>query len=279
MPGTWFLPSDFTFTTEGPLRLSMVIPHWSRPTTVFAEMGSGSSSAVTLPAVKTTVERNRAFNRSKPRSNSVGMWAKFEGLASGLANTETGKSRITDYSTTDHKIRTFVDPLMPETVSTIANLPTVQKRINSGMFGKRAVYVVTGLRIATSSFTVTEEDSSNLSIEVEGSGPASGTTPVEVGGKIKHESGKTAMNSYDTAPGIVLAYQIHVIRTRRAGVETELFSHTSGFLTGEGGQKEDPLVVVDATKEEIDEDLEEEIDYESAQIGEDETCIYLLPKA
>ncbi|EUC41825.1 hypothetical protein COCMIDRAFT_40034 [Bipolaris oryzae ATCC 44560] len=238
MPGTWFLPSDFTFTTEGPLRLGMVIPHWSRPTTVLAEMGSGNNSAVTLPTIKITVERNRAFNRSKSRSDSVGMWAKFEGLASVLANTETGKSRITDY-----------------------------------------MYVVTGLRIATSSFTVTEEDSSNFSIEAEGSGPASGTTPVEVGGKIKHQSGKTAMNSYDTAPGIVFAYQLNVIRTRRAGVETELFSHKSSFLTGEGGKKEDPLVIVDATKEEIDEDLEEDVEYDSAEVGEDETCIYLLPKS
>jgi hypothetical protein len=279
MPGTWFLPPDFTFTTEGPLRLGMVVPHWSRPTTVLAEMGSGNSSAIALPAVKTIVERNRAFNRSKLRSDSVGLWAKFEGLASASASTEAGKSRTTDYSKTDHEIRSFVDPLMPDTVSATANLPAVQKQINSGVFGKRAVYVVTGLRIATSSFTVTEEDSSNFSVQAEGSGPPSGTIPAEVGGRIKHERGKTATDSYDTAPGIVFAYQLNVIRTRRAGVETELFSHASGFLTGEGGKKEDPLVVVDATKEEIDEDLEEEVEYDSAEIGEDETCIYLLPKA
>jgi hypothetical protein len=77
----------------------------------------------------------------------------------------------------------------------------------------------------------------------------------------------------------VFAYQLNVIRIRRAGVETELFSHASGFLTGEGGKKEDPLVVVDATKEEIDDDLEGEAEYDSADIGEDEIYIYLLPKA
>jgi hypothetical protein len=279
MPGTWFLPADFTFTTEGPLRLGMVISHWSRPTTVLAEMGSGNSSAVALPAVRTILERNRAFNRSKSRSNGVGLWAKFEGLGSASASTEAGKNRTTDYSKSDHELRSFVDPLMPNTVSAIANLPAVQKQINSGMFGKRAVYVVTGLRIATSSFTVTEEVSSNFSVEAEGSGPPSGTIPAEVSGRIRHESRKTAMDSYNTAPGIVFAYQLNVIRIRRAGVETELFSHASSFLTGERGKKEDPLVVVDATKEEIDEDLEEEVEYDSAEIGEDETCIYLLPKA
>lgn len=278
MPGTWFLPTDFTFTTEGPLRLGMVISHWSRPTTVLTEIGSGSSSTIALPAVKTIVERNRAFNRSKLRSDSVGLWAKFEGLASASASAEAGKSHTMDYGQTDHEIHSFVNPLMPEIVSTIANLPVVQKQINSGIIGKRAVYVVTGLRIATSSFTVTEEDSSNLFIEGEGSGPPSGTIAVEFGSKIQHESGKTSTNSYDTAPGIVFAYQLHVIRTRRAGVDTELFSHASGFLTGEEERREDPLVVVNATKEEIDEDLEEEVEYDSVEIGEDETCIYLLPK-
>ncbi|CAN9109546.1 unnamed protein product [Alternaria alternata] len=279
MPGTWFLPADFTFTTEGPLRLGMVISHWSQPTTVLAEIRSGDSSAVTLPTVKTIVERNRGFKRSKSRSDGVGLLAKLEGLASLSANTEAGKHHITEYGETDHEIRSFADPLMPDTVSAIANLPGVQKQINSGMFGKRAVYIVTGLRITMSSFTVTEEDSSNFLVETEGSGPPSGTIPAEVGGGMKHESEKTAMNSYDTAPGIVFAYQLSVIRTRRAGVETELFSHTSAFLTGEGGKKEDPLVVVDATKEEIDEDLEEEVEYESTEIGEDETYVYLLPEA
>jgi hypothetical protein len=37
-------------------------------------------------------------------------------------------------------------------------------------------------------------------------------------------------------------------------------------------------VLVDATKDEIDEDLEEEVEYESAEVGQDETCIYLPPK-
>ncbi|KAH8719539.1 hypothetical protein GQ44DRAFT_775239 [Phaeosphaeriaceae sp. PMI808] len=275
MPGTWFLPVDFTFTADGPLRLGMVIPHWSKPTTVLAEVGSGAASTVTLPATKTIVEPNRAFNRSQSRSDGAGLWAKFEGLASASASADVGKSRSVDYSKTDHEIRFFADPLMPETVGAIANLPAVRAQIDSGMFGKRAVYIVTGLRIATSSFTVTKEDSSNFAVAAEGSGPPSGTVGVEVGARVKHESGTTARDLYDTAPGIVFAYRLNVIRTRRAGVETALFTHQSAFLTGDGGKKEEPLVVVDATRDEIDEDLEEEIVYESAEIGQDETCIYL----
>lgn len=147
------------------------------------------------------------------------------------------------------------------------------------MFGKRPVYVVSGLRIATSSFNVTKKESSNFTIGAEGSGPPSGTTPGQVGGKAKHDNRERVTDSYDTAPGIVFAYQMYVIRTPRAGSETtELFTHESGFLTGDGGEKEEPLLLVDATKEEIDEDLDEEVEYESVQIGDDELCIYLSPK-
>jgi hypothetical protein len=53
-------------------------------------------------------------------------------------------------------------------------------------------------------------------------------------------------------------------------VETELFSHKGAFLTGAQGKREDPLVLVEATKDEIDGDVEDEIEYKSTEIGEDE---------
>lgn len=280
MPGTWFLPPDFTFTPDGPLRLGMVLPHWSRPTTVLADIASstGTPSAIKLPTTKTIIEPNHAHNRSKSRNDSLGLWFKFEGVASTSASTDVGKNRSVDYSKTDHEIRLFQDPLLPDTVGEIANLPAVRAQIDSGMFGKRAVYIVSGLRIATESFTVTKETGSNFAIETEASGPPAGTVPGEIGGKVRHEGQKTVTDSYDTAPGIVFAYRLNVIRTRRPGVETELFSHKSAFLTGSGGREEEPLVLVDATKEEIDEDLEEEVEYESAEVGEDEVCVYVPAK-
>ncbi|KAH8812804.1 hypothetical protein F5884DRAFT_786442 [Xylogone sp. PMI_703] len=275
MPATWFLPPDFTFTTDGPLRLGMVISHWSKPTSVLAVVGSGTASEIKLPAPTTLVEPNHVHSRSKSRSDSLSIWFKFESIASTSASNEIGQSSTIDYSKTDHEIRRFSEPILPDTVTAIANLPAVRAQIDSGMFGKRPVYMVSGLRIATSSFTVTQENSSNVTVEVEGSGPPTGTVPAEVGGTAKHKGEKKVTDSYDTAPGIVFAYQLNVIRTRRAGVETELFSHKSAFLTGAGGTKEEPLIVVEATKDEIDEDLEEEVEYESTEIGEDELCVYI----
>lgn len=277
MPGTWFLPQDFTFTAEGPLRLGQVLRHWTKPTAVLAAIGS-DTEGIKLPATRTHVEPNHAHSQSKERSNSLSLWAKFESIASASTNTDIAKKYSIDYSKTDHEIRSFADPILPEKVAKIANIPTVRKYIDSGRFGKRHVYVVSGLRIATSSFTVTKKESSNFTDETEGFGPPSGTTPGKVGGRVKHDNWERVIDSYDTAPGIVFAYQLHVIRSHRTRSETELFPHKSGFLTGEGGEQEEPLVFVNATKEEIDGDLDEEVEYESMQIGDDELCIYLPPK-
>ena len=41
-------------------------------------------------------------------------------------------------------------------------------------------------------------------------------------------------DSYDAAPEIVFAYRLSVIRTKRAGIEVELFIDEGAFLTGDG---------------------------------------------
>ncbi|KID98433.1 hypothetical protein MAJ_05616, partial [Metarhizium majus ARSEF 297] len=278
MPATWFLLPDFTFTADGPLRLGMVIPHWSRPTTVLADVASGAASDIKLPALKTIIEPNHTHSRSRSRSDNFSLWSKFEGLASASAGAGVGRNNSVDYGRTDHEVRTFRDPLMPETVAAIANLPAVRAQIDSGVFGKRPVYIVSGLRIATSSFTVARGQGSDFTMEAAGSGPPAGTIPAEVGGRMKHEGLAKLTDSYDTASGVVFAYRLCVIRTRRAGVETDMFSHKSAFLGGAGEKEGVPLILVEATKDEIDGDLEEEVEYESAEIGEDELCISVSRK-
>ncbi|KAI8630894.1 hypothetical protein F5Y19DRAFT_38512 [Xylariaceae sp. FL1651] len=275
MAGTWFLLPDFTFTIDGPLRLGMVIPHWSKPTTVLATVGCGAAKEIELPPQTTIVEPNHAHSRSQSRSSGLSTWLTFEGLASVSEGGDLGKSNNINYSETDHEIHCFKDPLTPEMVTAIANLPAVHAQMDSGMFGKRPVYIVSGLRIATSSFTVTKEKGSNFAVEAEASGPPAGTLPVEIGGKVRHDGQKTFTDSYNTAPGIVFAYRLHVIRTRRAGLETGLFSHKSAFLTGAVGEAQEPLILVEATQDEFDGDLEEEVEYESINIGENEVCIHL----
>ncbi|KAI1124014.1 hypothetical protein F5Y10DRAFT_285459 [Nemania abortiva] len=272
MMSMWFLLPDFTFTTEGPLRLGMVIPHWSSPTTVLADLGS-NTSGIKLPPRATTVEPNYFHTRSESRSNNLSIWLKFESLASASAGNNYSKKNIVEYSKADHETHTFKDPLAPEIVAAITNFPTVRAHIESGMFGKRPFYIVTGVRIATSPFKVTKERNSSPTLEAERSGASTGTKPtMAVGGKVGRGSQSTVADSYDRVPDIVFAYQLHVVRTRRAGFETRLYSHRKAFFIGASGKKEE-LIFVEGSTNEIDGDLEENVKYETERIGE-EICVY-----
>jgi hypothetical protein len=200
---------------------------------------------------------------------------QFFAIASASVKTDVGSSASLSYGAVDHQIRSFAEPLTAETALKIAALPVVQQHMASGVFSKRRAYVVSGVRIAKTSFTVKKETGANHTVELSGSGPPiPGPVPLELGASVAHHQEKTVTDSYETAPGIVFAYRVHVIRYKQAGVETELFQSRGAFMSGSGrADDEEPPVVVEGTKEELDEDLEEENDYTETSIGDDDVCI------
>jgi hypothetical protein len=271
---TWFLPPDFTFAADGPLQLGTVITHPKKPTLVLTALSS-SDSGIMLPKTSILTETNHAHDKSHAQSNGFGSWMQFFAVASASVNTDVGSSASLSYSAVDHEIRSFAEPLTAETALKITALPVVQQHMARGMFGKRAVYVVSGVRIAKTSFTVKKETGTNHTVDLTGSGPPiPGPVPLELGASVAHHQEKSVTDSYETAPGIVFAYRVHVIRYKRAGVETELFQSKGAFMTGSGrADDEESPVVVEGTKEELEEDLEEENDYTETSIGDDDVCI------
>lgn len=269
---TWFLPPDFTFTPEGPIKLGTVIAHPSRPTLVLASLPG--DSGIILPKESTIIELNHSHEKSTSRSVSLNILMKFFEVATASAKAEASLKTFESYGIVDHEIRFFVDPFTPSTATAITTLPDVKKHIDKGIFGKKPVYIVTGLRIAKRSFKVKKEIEGNLSGEISGSGPGiEANVPVVVDASLGGSSDRMATDSYDTAPEIVFAYRLSIIRTKRAGVEVELFSDKGAFLTGDGTDVEQPLVVAEATKEEVEEDLEEQVHFETLNVGEDVHCI------
>ncbi|KAJ5532849.1 hypothetical protein N7494_009401 [Penicillium frequentans] len=270
---TWFLPPDFTFTPEGPLRLGTIITHPARPTLVLASLPG--DTGIILPKETTLVEPNHSHEKSISRSHSLNIWANFLEVTSATVKIDTGRQNVESYGTVDHEIRFFADPLTPSVASAITALPDVKKHINSGVFGRRPVYIVTGLRIARTSFTVSKDVSKTLGGEISGSGTIpGGIVPITAGAGISGSSERKTTGSYDTAPGIVFAYRLSVIRTKRAGVETELFDDKAAFLTGDETDVEQPLVVVEATREELEEDFEEQSEFQTLELERDETCLW-----
>ena len=269
---TWFLPPDFTFTPEGPIKLGTVLAHPSRPTLILASLPG--DSGITLPNANTITEQNHSHENSASRSVSSRIRTKFLDVATACAITEAGHNNYESYGIVDHEIRSFIEPITRLTAVAITTLPDVKRHIEAGIYGKKPVYIVTGLRIAKSSFTVKTEVVSNMSGEISGSVPsAGGTIPVGFGAGLGGSSTRKVTDSYNTAPEIVFAYRLSVIRVKRSGVEVELFSDKSAFLTGDGTYREQPLVIAEVTKQEIEEDLEERVRFETSYVGEDVYCI------
>ncbi|KAF4952938.1 hypothetical protein FGADI_6371 [Fusarium gaditjirri] len=273
---SWFLAPDFTFTPDGPLQLGAVIPHPSRPTQTLA---SPRTDAITLPEVQILVEKNHTHSNDVTRTAGVNLFAKFVELASASIGYETSRRNALEYGTVDHEVRSLAAPFTKEFLQSIIDTEAVREHIDSGLLGKRAVYLVSGLRVTDSPFTVTKEKGNGHNTSLSASGPA-GPVPVEVGGGISggRESSKT--DSYETAPGIVFAYRLHAIRIRGSGtIGSEMFANRTAFMSYEPGPDPEPFEVVDVDAEVLKADREEEDapDYEMKGLGDEEYC--LLAKA
>lgn len=168
----------------------------------------------------------------------------------------------------DHEVQTYHGAFAPETLKAILALDNVKKHIESGRFGKRRVYIITGLRVVRQSFTVTEEKGRNTASSVGASGfVPTGIVPVVLGASIVGKSEDRANTSYETAPGIVFAYRLHVIRPKDTGADQELFSDRTAFFTGEAEAEEAEMEMVEVDGTVYREDLDvEQDDYEEKRL-------------
>jgi hypothetical protein len=276
---TWFLPPDFTYAADGPLQLGTVIADPSKPTQVIATLSS-PGTGVTLPETGVLVEPNHAHDRSGARSNAFRIFAQFFAVVSASLGIDVGSNTALSYSNVDHEIRSFKQPLTAETAMKIVSLPIIKEHMDSGRWSKRPVYVVSALRIAKTSFTVKSETGKNFGLELSGFGPPfAGPVPLELGGGVSHSREKRATDSYDTAPDIVFAYRVHVVRYKRAGIEAALFESNSAFMTESERADEEAPIVVEGTKQELDMDREEQREYTVAVIDKHDVCISFQTEA
>ncbi|EQB48819.1 hypothetical protein CGLO_11935 [Colletotrichum gloeosporioides Cg-14] len=277
---TWFLPPDFNFLPDGELALGTVIKHPMRPTLALASLGQGGQPEIVLPDINILHESEHLHSRGSKRSISAELFAKCVDLASASGKVEFSSYKNRSLDAINLEVRSFKAGIHPDSLKEIMKLERVKKHIDGGIFGKRPVYIITGLRVAKESFRVTDEIGSSNLVSVTGSGPApAGLVPVEIGGGLSSGAEKSKADGYGTAPGIVFAYRLHVIRAKKDGdVETELFSHRTAFLTGEGDEDEEveEMECTDVTTHVMNDDLEVEPDFEEYPLwgGEESFVVF-----
>ncbi|KAH0525896.1 hypothetical protein TsFJ059_009299 [Trichoderma semiorbis] len=271
---TWFLPPDFTFLPDGQISLGSIIPSPRQPTTTLASVTS--YPAIILPETKSIVEKNVSFSVEKTRSFGLELFTKLLDVKNAKIDLSWYKNR--SFSAVDHEVQTYHGAFSPETLKAILALDAVKKHIDSGRFGKRRVYIITGLRVVSQGFTVTEEKGRSTSSAVGASGfvPAS-IVPAVLGAIIGGKSEVRANTSYETSPGIVFAYRLHVIRPKGTGADEELFSDRTAFFTGEAEAEEAEMEIAEVDGSVYREDLDEEQDnYEEKRLDELDNDSYIV---
>ncbi|KAJ4322667.1 hypothetical protein N0V84_004692 [Fusarium piperis] len=268
---TWFLPPDFTFTPDGPLQLGAVITHPGRPTNVLASPRTDPS--IQLPEIQIIAEKNHSHSNEISRTGGVSLFAKFVEFASGSVSYEASRRNLIQYGNVDHEVRSLVAPFSKDFLTSLISLDSVKEHAASGLLGKKPVYLVSGLRVTNDPFTVTKEKGSGNKAEISASGPT-GPIPVEVGGGLSGGVERTKADSYETAPGIVFAYRLHVIRPRGSGrSQSEMFSSSSALFTGR--EELGALEVLDVTLDVVGDDFEgEEITFDQADLGNGECYLH-----
>ncbi|RSL79817.1 hypothetical protein CEP51_007068 [Fusarium floridanum] len=268
---TWFLPPDFTFTPDGSLQLGSVITHPGRPTNVLASPRTDPS--IQLPEIQIITEKNHSHSNEVSRTAGVSLFAKFVEFASGSVSYEVNRRNLLQYGTVDHEVRSLVAPFSKDFLTSLISLDAVKEHVESGLYGKRPIYLVSGLRVTNESFTVTKEKGSGNQAEISASGPT-GPVPVEVGGSLSGGVERTKVDSYETAPGIVFAYRLHVIRPRsNKSTQSEMFSSSKAFWSDRA--ESEPMEVLDVTLDVVGDDFEEEeIRFDQDDLGDGECCLH-----
>ncbi|KAL7893739.1 hypothetical protein HDV63DRAFT_381101 [Trichoderma sp. SZMC 28014] len=253
---SWFLCPDLTFLPNGQIALGRIIPNPRHPTITLASLADYPT--IVLPEITSIVEKNRSFSNDKDRSFGTKLFAKFLEIANGEIDMSRDKSKTRSFGAVDHEVRAFSGAFTTDALKAIVALDNVKKHIDSGRFGKRYVYIISGLRVAQQSFTVTDEKGSKTAASAGASVPIpTGAVPAAVGASITNDSKHETKKNYETAPGIVFAYRLHVIRSKNTGEEGELFSSRSAFFSGEAEDEDEEFELVEVNRAMLQDDLDE----------------------
>ncbi|KAM0260058.1 hypothetical protein ACHAQJ_002982 [Trichoderma viride] len=267
---TWFLPPGTTFTPDGIIRLGTVLKDFKRPTLVLLEPDADTDPKVNLPPVEILLEKSHVHSRNLSSSVGGELWAKFLDLASASMRLELESRDKLEYSSVDHEVHQFKRSLTPEALKAIVSQPAVRQHMDSGLFGKRSVYIVSGLRVVKTGMTVTADKGYTRGGGVGGSGPPAGTVPVEIGADVHGERKRDNSDSWETASGIIFAYRLTIIREKRGEErESEIFSHRTSFMSGIGDEDVE-MEMGEVQLEDLEEDFEDDYpELKQHNVGED----------
>ncbi|KAF2227151.1 hypothetical protein BDZ85DRAFT_257345 [Elsinoe ampelina] len=254
---TYLLAPNFTLHPGGSLALGSIIEDPFRPTQVRSKLTS-------QPKIVTHTETETSSSRSGGKSFHSSIFAQF--LATATANLSGDVSKTTSDKYEMESLETsYFDPEITneEATALVRDDAKVRASINGGRFGRRPVYVVSGLKVAKA-FRY------NIEVSTSKGGAVGGSVPivegVGMGAEVGGSRDKVSSRAGATAQDIIFAYQLHKIeekgfRERGRRAESAVFVHKAAFLGKDDEEQEDAF---EASLPEVEEyrEVADELDVE-----------------
>ncbi|KAK2589382.1 hypothetical protein QQS21_012942 [Conoideocrella luteorostrata] len=265
---TWFLPPDFNLLPDGELALGTIIKHPTRATLSLASLGDHPD--INLPPVKSLVESDHKHSADDDLELQANFFAQVVRFFTASGRLERSRSQKRNLSPGDLEVRSYSGKFSNASLKSITEIDEVKTyRNGSGWRGKNYVYIITGLLVTKDSFVVSNEAQSSTSGSLEASGDASSSGVSAKGGAgASGKAGNDVSHSHGTAPGVIYAYRLHVIRPKG---ETELFSSKDAFFSGGdfGDEEQEEMEFAAASPIVVKQDLAERSQFTEHKVGED----------
>ncbi|KAK4169926.1 hypothetical protein QBC43DRAFT_306850 [Cladorrhinum sp. PSN259] len=263
---TYYLAPNFSYHPDTSIKLGDIVQDPSDPT---IPLGSVQS----LPPKETHLDLNASFSNTTSKSVNAGIWAKFVEIASASLGGSTFKTTTNTYTMDRLETVYFRTQPSPELISeTVKSSTRIQAAMSSGLssFGtSKPVYLVSGLKIARG-FRVESGIGHTRGGQVSIEASETITGGVGVGMEVGKESSWESRQEFSAAEGqdIVFAYQLHVIKRRKA--EAKVYKGKGAFLSEDGQVQQDEEVEVveigEAGVESIME-FDDEMEIETVDLG------------
>ncbi|KAF7161736.1 hypothetical protein CNMCM5623_007223 [Aspergillus felis] len=191
------------------------------------------SSPSSLAATESHIDYDVHLSKHKSRSLHGSIWAKFLEVADAKLGGGASSNVLTKYTMDRLETVYFRKQPTDDEAAERAKDKRVQAAINSGLLGKRPVYMITGLKIARG-FRLRSQDASSMEGEIGGGGQV--VPEASIGGGVDFSDANDTKQSYRAGSDIVFAYQLHIIAHkgwRQKRVDISVYKAKAAFLNEE----------------------------------------------
>ncbi|KAG8674144.1 hypothetical protein FPOAC2_00120 [Fusarium poae] len=273
---TYILAPSFNYHPDTSICIGDIVQYPEDPTKPLSSIPKAKLEKL----VTSHFDYDNELSNQNTQSLRGSVWANFLEYASARTGSGAADESLDEYTIRRLETIYFIKQPTDKEAAERVKEDLVQAAVNSGILGKKPVFMITGLKVARG-FQWTSK--ANSTKNVDGEVAAKFTPDVGAGTEYDYSRGNTVEKSSRTGQDIIFAYQLHIITHKgwwlgaKKHVDITLYKAPAAFLSDDKeGEEEDSVGMVEASESLIrtfDEELE--VKTVSARNG-DEECVCLV---